>query len=106
MHAAKDLSLEKRVQLMNSAAGDHAVNETIEEREARRQNGGAAAWGLISLLFWVVVIAIWALLTGCVSGNTAEISAVRIEKQSTAQEVDQYVTSAGRVANWLFRKGD
>jgi hypothetical protein len=81
------------------------VTEAFEEQESRRQNGGAAAWGMIALLFWLAGIAV-CVLSGCVSGNKAELSAVKIEKQSTAQEVDQYVNTAGRVADWLLRRGD
>jgi hypothetical protein len=54
----------------------------------------------------LMVFSLLLLLTGCVSGNKAELSAVKIEKQSTAQEVDQYVNTAGRVADWLFRRGE
>jgi outer membrane murein-binding lipoprotein Lpp len=43
-------------------------------------------------------------LTGCVSGNKAEVNALKIEKQSAASEVDQYVTTAGRIIDRLTRK--
>lgn len=46
------------------------------------------------------------LLTGCVSGNKAEVSAIRIEKQSAAKEVDQYITTAGRVFRFIGLKAD
>jgi len=39
------------------------------------------------------------LLFGCVAGNKAEVNAIKFEKQSTASEVDQYITTAGRVAD-------
>ena len=42
--------------------------------------------------------------TGCVAGNKAEVNALKIEKQSTASEVDQYVTTAGRILDRLTRK--
>jgi membrane associated rhomboid family serine protease len=45
--------------------------------------------------------AVSVLLSGCVAGNKAEINAVKIERRSTANEVDQYVTTAGRVARFL-----
>lgn len=40
-------------------------------------------------------------LTGCVSGNKAEVSAIRIEKQSKAGEVDQYVETSGKVLRFM-----
>lgn len=41
------------------------------------------------------------LASSCVSGNKAEVSAIRIEKKSTASEVDQYVTTAGKVMRFF-----
>lgn len=72
-------------------------NRTWEEIEAQRQNGGAAAWGVICLLFfWVLVGVCWLFLSGCVSGNKAEVNAVKIEsrKSTTAENIN----AAGRVA--------
>ncbi len=40
-------------------------------------------------------------LAGCVSGNKAEVNAIKIEKPSKAQEVDQYVTTTGRVLRFI-----
>ena len=41
------------------------------------------------------------LLTGCVSGNKAEVNAIKIEKQSKAAEVDQYVETSGKVLRFM-----
>lgn len=40
-------------------------------------------------------------LAGCVSGNKAEVNAIKIEKQSTAKEVDQYVETSGKVLRFV-----
>ena len=41
------------------------------------------------------------LFGGCVSGNKVEVEASLIKKTSTASEVDQYVTTAGRVFRFI-----
>ena len=41
------------------------------------------------------------LFGGCVSGNKAEANLIKVEKTSTASEVDQYVTTAGRVFRFI-----
>jgi hypothetical protein len=53
------------------------------------------------LLAWFLIACAVMIFSGCVSGNKAEINAVKIERRSTADEVDQYVTTAGRVARFL-----
>jgi hypothetical protein len=52
-------------------------------------------------LFFMVCISIIVWCAGCVSGNKAEVNAIKFEKTSTAKEVDQYVTTAGRVVRFF-----
>lgn len=86
---------------MTYTAGGRAMTAepkttALDDLEARRQNGGAAAWGVICLIFWIVVALCWLFLSGCVAGNKAEVSAVKIEsrKSTTAENIN----AAGKVA--------
>lgn len=55
-------------------------------------------WFLTKLVGSLIILLI---LSGCVSGNKAEANLIKVEKPSTASEVDQYVTTAGRIARFL-----
>jgi outer membrane murein-binding lipoprotein Lpp len=41
------------------------------------------------------------LFGGCASVKDNEVNAIKFEKHSTASEVDQYVTTAGRVFRFI-----
>lgn len=60
-------------------------------------------WFLTKLVGSLIILLI---LSACVSGNKAEVEAnlIKVEKPSTASEVDQYVTTAGRIARF-FKQG-
>ena len=60
----------------------------------------------LPMLACILILCACFVQTGCVSGNKAEVSAIRIEKQSTASEVDQYVTTAGKVFRFFGVKPD
>ena len=49
----------------------------------------------------LIMILPFVFLSGCVSGNKAEVNAIKFEKTSTASEVDQYITTAGRVVRFF-----
>lgn len=95
------------------------------DNQYTRQNGGAAAW-LFAWPFLILLagfsLALMALrrnalrfslavcfvlcvclVSGCVSGNKAEANLIKVEKPSTAKEVDQYVTTAGKSIDWALR---
>lgn len=49
----------------------------------------------------IVIAIILGSTAGCVSGNKAEVNAIKIEKQSKAAEVDQYVETSGKVLRFM-----
>lgn len=51
-----------------------------------------------------VALALATCSAGCVAGNKTEANLLKVEKPSAANEVDQYVTTAGRILDRLTRK--
>ena len=61
------------------------------------------AKGLLGSVFLLAACATFFGINGCATAKDNEINAIKFEKQSTASEVDQYITTAGKVIRFFHK---